>query len=75
MDFYSNKDLNVKMCRDICIVLFCWYALLRYDDVSQLKVDDFKIDNDVFDLLFCFFKLLHQLAYILTLQHCHLGYQ
>ena len=54
MDFYSNKDLNVKMCRDICIVLFCWYALLRYDDVSQLKVEDFKIDNDVFDILFCF---------------------
>ena len=54
MDFYSNKDLNVKMCRDICIVLFCWYALLRYDDVSQLKVKDLKIDNDVFDILFCF---------------------
>ena len=50
MDFYSNKNLNVKMCRDICIVLFCWYALLRYDDVSQLKVEDLKIDNDVYDI-------------------------
>ena len=44
LDFYSNRNLDVNLYRDLSMTIFCWYAFLRYDDLAQLRVIDTKFD-------------------------------
>ena len=50
LNSHFENRLSLKICRDLCLILFGFYGFLRYDDMSQLKLVDIELINDVINI-------------------------